>query len=419
MFLLYDLIFIIFAMLYLPYVILKKKWHDGFKMRFGFLSSDLKKKLQQKENIWIHAVSVGEVMAVKGFVDKLQSTYPDRQIVVSTVTTTGNDLACKQFPNAIVIYAPLDFSLSVRAYLNAIKPVLYAAAETEIWPNIFYALHRRGISIFQVNGRISDKSYPRYKSVAFIIKHVLAYVDCFCMQTQEDAERIKDIGAKEDRVFVTGNMKFDDCLSGQPHVYGQIYENDYGPVFAAGSTHPGEEEIVLNVYKRLREKFSDLSLILAPRHIERVAEVEGILAQHQLVYTKFSDILEKQHKADDIILVDTIGHLRDLYSYATVVFVGKSLVGVGGQNIIEPAAFGKPVIVGPYTENFRATIELFLKGDALIVIPDEQGLFQSVLGLLDHPNQAVSIGTNGKNIIESQQGAVSKTLRYITAKSHF
>lgn len=417
MFIFYDLFFIIFAILYLPYVIIKKKWHDGFKMRFGYLSPELKRQLAKRRNIWVHAVSVGEVLAIKSFVAELQKIYADKQIVVSTVTTTGNELAHKQFPEAVIIYAPLDFSLIVRSYLNAIDPVFYIAAETEIWPNMFYGLYRRGISLFQVNGRISDKSFPRYKMLAFFIKHILSYVTCFCMQTEDDAWRIAMIGARSGCVKVTGNMKFDGLSAVEPHRYGQIFEQDYGPVLVAGSTHPGEEEILLTVFQRLQKQFSDLSLILAPRHIERIEEVKEILEKRSLVYTVFSDIVDQGLKGSSIILVDTIGHLRYLYSYATVVFVGKSLLGRGGQNIIEPAAFGKPIVVGPHTENFRATIDLFKREDALIVVKTQEDLLEVVQDLLDHPNRAVAIGAKGKQIIESQQGAVANTLKYISLPS--
>jgi 3-deoxy-D-manno-octulosonic-acid transferase len=181
-------------------------------------------------------------------------------------------------------------------------------------------------------------------------------------------------------------------------------------VFAAGSTHPGEEEIVLNVFKRLRAQFSDLSLILAPRHVERAAEVEALIRSSGFSYERFSNIIRPGQKANDIILVDTIGHLRDLYSYATVVFVGKSILGVGGQNIIEPLSFGKPVVVGPHMENFRAIMDLFFKAKAVVVVHDEKELGDTIQDLLDHPNRAVELGINGRSVIQSQQGAVARTL---------
>jgi 3-deoxy-D-manno-octulosonic-acid transferase len=312
-----------------------------------------------------------------------------------------------------VIYAPWDFSVSVRAYLKAIKPILYITAETEIWPNIFYALHRRHIPLAQINGRISDKSYPRYKAVSWIVRHILSYVNCFCMQTTADADRICAIGADKNKVFVAGNMKFDDQFSGKTRAYGQIFSRDYGPVFVAGSTHPGEEEIVLDVFKKLRAQFADLSLILAPRHVERVADVEALVRATGFSYELFSNVIRSGQKANDIILVDTIGHLRDLYSYATVVFVGKSLTIKGGHNIIEPAYFEKPILVGPHMQNFQDIAQIFLERQALIQVQDEEELVCRVEELLNDEAQCEEMGYRAREIIEQQQGAGDKIMNII------
>lgn len=418
MFVLYDFFFIVFAIIYFPYMLVRGKWHREFGMRFGLFPQALRKQLQCKRNIWIHAVSVGEVMAVKRFVQELQKRFPDRQIVISTVTITGQALARKQFPEACVLYAPLDFSLSVCAYIRAIAPECYIAAETEIWPNIFYFLNRRKIPVIQVNGRISDKSYPGYKRFAFIIKHILSCVRCFCVQTDTDARRLMDIGADPGCVFVTGNMKFDDSIHEESRAYGQIFNNDQGRVLVAGSTHPGEEIIVLKVFQRLKEKFHDISLVLAPRHIERIPDVELLIKSYGLGYTKFSDFSGSQIYVEDILLVDTIGHLKNLYACADVVFIGKSLTGKGGQNIIEPALFGKAVIVGPHTENFRSTVDLFKNSEALVVVSNEGEFFLAVQDLFDHPDQALEIGAHAKEIAESQKGAVIKTIQRIQPFLH-
>jgi 3-deoxy-D-manno-octulosonic-acid transferase len=208
-------------------------------------------------------------------------------------------------------------------------------------------------------------------------------------------------------------MKFDDYDAGEMRAFGQIFKNDYGPVLVAGSTHAGEEEIVLNVFKRLRERFGGLSLVLAPRHVERAQEVEECVIQAGLHCTRFSRVLDGQKLGGEIILVDSIGHLRDLYAYASVVFIGKSLIGRGGQNIIEPAVFGKPIIVGPYTENFRSTIDVFKNDDAVIVVEDQANLYSAIEDLLNHPNRAVEIGRKAQEVIKKQHGAVNRTLEQI------
>lgn len=410
MFLLYDFFFIIFAVLYLPYVLIRRKWHNGFLARFGFLPPEVAELLRLKDNIWVHAVSVGEVLAVTRFVEELQARYPEKHIVISTVTPTGNDLAKKQFPFATVLYAPFDFSLSVKAYLDEISPALYISAETEIWPNMFYALYRRGIPIIQVNGRISDKSFKQYKRFRFAVKPILSYVRCFCMQTEIDAQRVIDIGASSQKVFVTGNMKFDEDLERKTSSYGQIFQNHQAPVLAAGSTHPGEEEIVLTIFQKLRSVFPGLGLILAPRHVERTEDVAALIKQHGMGFCRLSEIMEKHMKADDVVLVDTIGHLRHLYRYATVVFIGKSLIGRGGQNIIEPASLGKPVIIGPHMENFRSVRDLMVQSQAVVVVQNAKELEEAFVSLLSDPAKGVMLGKNAKAAVEEQKGAVSRTL---------
>ncbi len=408
MFLLYDIFFILFAIVYLPYVLMKRKWHGEFLSRCGFLPSEKVAILREKKNIWVHAVSVGEVLAVGRLIEQLKIGYPHAQIVVSTVTRTGHDLAEKHFPFAVVIYAPLDFSLSVRAYADVIRPQMYISAETEIWPNMFYALHRRRVPIIQVNGRISDKSFKNYRRVRFMVKTILSYVRCFCMQTPDDARRIMAIGAPPERVCVTGNMKFDDISDDRGLSYDQIFAKG-GPVFTAGSTHPGEEEIVLKVFLKLRQVVPGLRLVLAPRHVERVDEVAGMIKQYAQRFCRLSEVLTASHEIEEILLVDTIGHLRHLYRYATVVFIGKSLTGRGGQNIIEPAAMGKPVIVGPHMENFRAIMDLFHSADAIAMVRDQNELYETVLSLLLNQENAVSLGNRAKQVVEGQRGAVART----------
>jgi len=408
----YDFVFFIFALFYLPYAVIRGKWHRDFGMRFGFFTRAMRDRLAGQENLWIHAVSVGEVMAVSSFAQDLTQRFPDKRLVISTVTTTGQEMARKRFPDAVVLYAPLDFSGSVRRYLRMIKPQIYIAAETEIWPNIFYALSRAGVPVLQINGRISDKSYPRYRRFAWAFRSILSYVTCFCMQTRQDADRLMAIGAPPERICVTGNLKFDEAGEASQRRYGKIFCDD-GPVLIAGSTHPGEEEIILRVFRRLRFRFERLRLVLAPRHIERIAQVEALIKHSGLGYGKFSDVLEQHKPAQDVLLVDTIGHLRHLYAYATVTFIGKTLAGRGGQNVIEPALCGCPVIVGPHTENFRAVVALFQEAQALIVVQNADELYHRLQEFFANPSLARETGSRACRLIESQRGAVQRTLEVV------
>ncbi len=414
MFIIYDIVFFIFVILYLPYFIIKRKWHDGLLMRFGCFSENLKIRLSQRKNIWIHAVSVGEVLAVSGLVKELRKSFPGHRIVFSTTTKTGHALAAaKLSKDDVLIWSPLDFSFAVNAFVRCIKPELYIVAETEIWPNLWTALKKKNVSIVVVNGRISDGTFGRYKKIKFILNSIIKNVRFFCVQSQPDQERVKVLGAKPERVRVVGNVKFDgipnlDKISDEKSLFGNGTS-----LFIAGSTHPGEEQIVLEVFERIRSKFPDLRLVIAPRHVERSQEIVNIIELKGLVPIKFSENNSGSLAQEYVIVVDTIGHLRGLYSLARIVFVGKSLVGKGGQNIIEPASFGKPVLVGPNTQNFRDVVDLFLKDNAIIQVHDEKEFFAKVDELLSNPKNMERIGACAKRVVQSNQGATRKTLEII------
>jgi len=413
MFLLYDLLFILFSFLYLPYLLLKRKWHKDFWTRFGFLDKD-KLKLAEKERIWIHAVSVGEVVLIKNLLVKIRSSYPNCQIIISVVTKTGFDLAKSIVArDEVVIYAPLDLSFAVRRYCDVLTPKIYLNAETELWPNLLTELHKRLIPIVQINGRISDQAFKGYKTFKSFLFPVLSCISCFCMQSESDAKRIKELGAAEGKVFVVGNMKFDDVLDGKTGQIPQAMASRKGKTLVAGSTHPGEEQIILDVVLRIKPQFSDLSLILAPRHPDRAGEIIDLCTEKGFKAIKFSQIQETIDPGT-VIVVDTIGHLRALYSLADVVFLGKSLTAKGGHNIIEPACYGKPIIVGPFMQNFRDITKLFLEGDALIQVAHKAQLEQGIEKLLRDENLRRKMGMNAQAVIKNNQGATDKTFAMIS-----
>ncbi|MFA5059802.1 MAG: 3-deoxy-D-manno-octulosonic acid transferase [Candidatus Omnitrophota bacterium] len=413
----YDSFFILFAVIYFPYLCLKGKWHNDFVMRFGFFPGSLRRSISSRKNIWVHAVSVGEVLAVAKLIRGIKEQYPSHQIVVSTVTTTGFKMACLNFPQDIVIYAPVDFSFSVNRYIKLISPQLYIAAETEIWPNLFHALSKKSVPIIQVNGRISDKAFNRYRLVQFILRPILNCVRLFCVQSEQDAKRIIALGAKEKNVRITGNMKFDDL----PEMDGPALENlglnEGDAVLVGGSTHPGEEEILVNIFRELSKEFSSLRLIIAPRHIERADDIFKLIEKQGLRAQKFSQIKNEKPQGRPVIVVDAMGHLRLLYKLAKIVFVGKSLTKRGGQNIIEPACFAKPIIVGPWTENFKDVVNIFARERSIIQVNDERELLNEVRNLLKDPQQAQRLGSLAKNVVQKNQGATKRTLEIITKEA--
>lgn len=411
MFIVYNIIFFIFAIFSIPFLLLKRKWHKGMKSRFGYLDQEVVDEIQDSKVIWIHAVSVGEVLAVSNLVDRLKKKFSDHTIVFSTVTKTGFQVAKETLNDVVVIFAPLDFSWVVKKYIRIIKPVLYVAMETEVWPNLYSALKRNGVPIFLVNGRISDDSFKGYQKIRFLTKGVFGKIDCMCMQSEEDKERIINLGAKEARVHVLGNLKFDGIsLNGKSS---KLLKKASSPVWVAGSTHPGEEEIVFLTYQKLLSNFKDLRLILAPRHIERAEDIYLSAKALGFNVKKYSEQVDIQKANFQILIVDEVGHLRHLYESADVVFIGKTFKVGGGQNMIEPASLGKTTIVGPLTYNFKDVVKILLKGKAIIQIINEQDLYSEIKKLLNDPDESQHMGQRAQILIQKYKGATLKTANLI------
>jgi len=400
MFVIYDLIFLIFFLFCLPIYLFKGKFHQGFLMRFG--------KFVPPENldhpIWIHAVSVGEALSIKNIIKELKLLYPGKKFVISTVTPTGNKIARSiAASDDFVIYLPLDFSFSVRSSLNKIKPSLFIIVETEIWPNLITCLHKKNVPVLVINGRISDDSFKGYSLIKFFLKPILDKVSMFCVQTQNDAERLMKLGAARERVQVTGNMKFDNAAIlkiDSADYRKKIALNTEEKLFVAASTHPGEEEIIIRAYKNLILDFKNLRLLIAPRHPQRAQEVALIIERLGLNGPK-------------IHILDTVGELLGFYSLADVVFVGGSLVKKGGHNILEPISLLKPVMFGPYMHNFRSIADLFLKNNSAISVYNQKEIELAVKDLLNNPRKGISLAEAGKNLILQNQGATRRNLELI------
>jgi 3-deoxy-D-manno-octulosonic-acid transferase len=387
------------------------KYLKGFAERIGLLPSRLRLPANQKPVIWVHAVSVGEVLAVAGLVEELRQRFPQHKIFVSTTTDTGQALARKRFGEANVFYFPMDFAFAVRPYLRALRPQMVVIAETEFWPNFIRLAHVSGARIAVVNARISDRSWPRYRRFRGLLRRLLAHIDLFLAQTPEDAARLQDIGAAAKRTRVVGNLKFD--IPAPPpsaiveSVRASIVASGAGPVLVCGSTVDGEEPVLLKTFENVLVQHPRAVMILAPRHPERFPVVMALLEQMSLRFYQRS-MWNGEALAGGVFLLDTIGELAAFYALADVAFVGGSLVPRGGHNIIEPALHGVATIVGNHTENFRNIVNLFRSRDAVRVVgPAELSLV--FLDLLANDAERVALGQRAAETMRSQIGATART----------
>ncbi|MFH1888717.1 MAG: 3-deoxy-D-manno-octulosonic acid transferase [Candidatus Omnitrophota bacterium] len=414
----YDLIFLIVALAHLPLYLFKRKFHPGFWMRLGIFPRGMK----LDKPIWIHAVSVGEVMAIKNFLTQLRAST-DKNFLITTVTSTGNKIARGIAKDAdFVGYLPLDFSFIVRSVVRRVLPSLFIIAETEIWPNLITALYQEGVPVILVNGRISDRSFKGYLAVKPLLKPVLDKISLFCVQTEDDARRLRYLGVSGDKMRVTGNMKFDNAACADKNIEGTADKyralldlKADEKLWVCGSTHPGEEEVILEVYKELIKESPKLKLLIAPRHPERSAELENILSRFGFRAGLFSGLALKPCAcvARPVFVLDMIGELIYFYGIADMVFVGGSLVKKGGHNILEPASVGKPVLIGPHTFNFRDIVGLFLDNEACIVTHNREGLLKNMRNLLNNPDIAGRLSQRAKLVISENKGATARNLGYI------
>ena len=395
------------------------KYRAGLAERLGRVPERVRSAQPGDVCVWIHAVSVGEVLAISQLVNELRNAAEGTlRVVVSTTTTTGQKLAQERFGGENVFYFPLDLGFCIRPYMRALRPKLVVMAETEFWPNFLRKAKKCGAQVAVVNARISDRSLPGYRRWKGILGRVLRNVDLFLAQSEEDKRRLVEIGAAEERVQVSGNLKFDvkppEKLAIAEQLRSAIQRSGGGPVIIAGSTVGWEDKSVLKMFDRLLGEYPNAVLILAPRKPDRFEEVAA-LAQGMSLRTW------KRSKADlgntvvsgGVFLLDSIGELASLYQLGACAFVGGSLENSGGHNILEPAGFGVPVIVGPHTHNFRDIVGLFRRADALIELPagypeqDADSLYRGVAAVLK--NEATNKLANMNEVMRSQSGATART----------
>ena len=393
----------------------------SFSQRFGRYGADL----PAEPRCWIHAVSVGEAAAAVPLVEAIARRWPELSVVMTTVTPTGARVVADRLRGTVAHrYFPLDLPGPVRRAIDAVRPRFFIGMETELWPNFLRALARRGVPAMIANGRISDRSFRRYHRVRFLTARMLRDIAVFAMQSQEDARRIIALGAPPGRVVVTGNLKTDltPAEAGGEAVWQQLLglaTNE--PVWIAGSTHRGEETVVLDAYARLRRRYPDLVLLLAPRHPERVPEVERLAADRQLATVRRSELPASRERAP-VIVLDTVGELAKIYSVASVVFVGGSLVPTGGHNMLEPALLRKPVLYGPHTTNFRESAELLLAAGGAVLVDEPKRLELRVAELLADPARRSRMGEAGLHAVIGRQGALKQIMqlveRHLVAPAH-
>jgi 3-deoxy-D-manno-octulosonic-acid transferase len=423
MYALYSLLSLVVLLIASPYLIVQavrhRKYVGSVRQRLGILP--LTFNVDGDASIWIHAVSVGETLTTRALLADLRARFPTLKIFVSTTTMTGQQVA-KKLPDVDgVFYFPYDWSLTVARTLAIVRPRLFVMMETEIWPNLLRACRTRNVRTILVNGRVSSRSYSRYRLVRPLFRRVLADVDRFCMQTEESARRIIDLGAARERVTVTGSLKFDslDWPGVGPH--GQSRDrvlrffriSDQRPVIIAASTLRGEDAAALAAFRRVKATWPHALLIIAPRHPERFDEVVRLVAEEGFRVARRRELPIDAEPRSDVVVLDTIGELARLYQVATVVFVGGSLVDAGGHNILEPAMFGKPIVFGPSMQNFAEIADVFLTNGAATQIQSPRELEDTLLDLLGDPVRRARLGAAAHALVAANRGAKARTLDVI------
>ena len=364
-------------------------------------------------SFWIHAVSVGEVLAARSLISPLKERFPDVPIYVSATTVTGHAVASSSLRGVDgVFFAPFDWVGPVRRTLRSLRPALLLLVETEIWPNLIHEAKRHGARVALVNGRISPRSFSRYRRIRAFMARVLSDVDLFLMQGEAHAQRVRELGAAPERVRVLGNLKFDAAEAPPLAGLASLFATRHGaPVWVAGSTVAGEEEMVLRAYRRVRERIPQAGLIVAPRHPERFAEVPPLVEAAGFRCVRRSVLGPEGWQNGSVVLLDTLGELAQVYPFASVVFVGGSLVPAGGHNILEAAMAGKAVVVGPHMENFQEIAEQFRSDEALAQVRSEEDLAQQVLSLLTDEARRERMGERARALVERNRGGVRETVR--------
>lgn len=423
-----DLLYLFAGLAYSPVIVYRAirhgRYRAGWAQRFGRIS----RRSPEKKCIWFHAVSVGEVNAAKTIIKELETRFSDFEIVISTTTDTGFARARNLFnQDHQVFYFPFDFSWVTRRAFGNIRPAICLLMELEVWPNFISLAKRLDVPVVVVNGRISDKSYLGYKRIRPFARKIFGKINLILSQTDEYAQRFREIGAAPESVIVTGSLKYDtaqitDKVEGADSLAAQLNIGSER-VWVAGGTGPGEEKIILDVFSRLKQsgQFEDLQLVIVPRKPERFDEVAQIIAGAGFDFIRYSSIKNTDATCPErspVILGDTMGDLRKFYCLANVIFVGRSLVPKGGSDMIEAAALGKYTIFGPHTFNFRQMVNSLLANKGAIMVNDGDELLKTIQKCFLDPDFACRIAQNGQDDIKRNQGATAKSIEQIGKLLH-
>ena len=424
MYSLYSVLVLVVAVVASPWFIYQalryKKYVGSLGQRMGYLPVSF--NMDGDESIWVHAVSVGEVLTARPLISELKRRYPNLRMFLSTTTMAGQQLARRSVQDVdAVFYFPFDFGFVVRRTLNLVRPKLFIMMETEIWPNLLRECRVRGIKTAVVNGRLSARSFPRYRMIRPMMRRVLDDIDKFLVQSEESARRFIDLGADPARVVVTGSLKFDSLETSPAALQARSRERvlryfrvSSRPVIVAGSTMKGEEAAVLKAFRRVRSTMPNTLLVLAPRNPERFGEAEQLARAEGWKVARRSDLAIDAEPRVDIVILDTIGELATLYQIGTIVFVGGSLVPTGGHNVLEPAVFGKPIVFGPNMQNFLEIAEAFVTNGAGVQLVSDEQLEQVFVELMGDPVRRARLGAAARALVEANRGANEKSVAVLS-----
>jgi len=421
----YNVLLLLASPVIVCVLLVKKRCRRGLTQRFGLIPR--RYDLSQSPVLWIHAVSLGEVVTIVPFVKALKDRYPNWTFLVSTITETGREAVEQRLADvAVPCYLPLDFPWVVEAYVRKFRPVAFVFVETELWPNLLKCFARYGIPTFLINGRLSSRSFRRYRLIKGFMEKVLSFVDLCLMQSDRDVQRIRDLGASSERVFRTGNMKFDQdsqsSSSSSPAITrSALGLEEHEELIVAGSTHSEEEDDLLECYARLHRDVPDSVLLIAPRHVERVENVEAKVRAAGFVPVRRSamnhaKVEERQGKGARVIILDTRGELADVYALGRVTFVGGTLVPVGGHNLLEPARWGKPVYFGPYTDHCSEIARLLVQAGGGIQVTDAEELSAQLLQAFQNPSLIQRMGSAARSVVQANQGVMRQNLDLIVSR---
>ena len=426
---LYNILFLVFFTLSSPYyfwrMLRRGNWRTGFGERFGEYDTKLKQALTNRQSLWLHAVSVGEVNICTHLIRALEPRLPNAKIVVSTTTTTGMGELKKKLPTHISkIYYPVDRRKFVSRAQSLIKPEAIILVEAEIWPNFIWRAQQQRIPLFLVNARLSERSYRGYKRYGFLFRPLFAAFTGVGAQTEADAARLRELGCRPEAIHIVGSLKFDAAKLDErrsldvPAMLRQLAVPENALLLVCGSTHAGEEAILADIFLRLRSRFPNLFLVLVPRHFERSREVAKDLEARGITYIYRNEVTENgrsRFKPGELqcLLVNTTGELKFFYEQAALIFVGKSLTAHGGQNPIEPGALRKAMIFGPHMENFADVVRSFLTNEGAVQVQDAAGLENALAELLSNPTHREQLGENALHVVRENLGAVDRTVDII------